>query len=68
MTIHFFETFNENKTLCNTKSKNTHSKEKEEVTCKKCKFILESRRLIDLKNKLESEIIANEIRNKKGKI
>lgn len=51
-----------------TKLKNMHSKDKNEVTCKKYKFILEERRLLNLRNKIEDEIIVSEFRNKKGKI
>jgi len=66
MAIHFFESSNENKTLCNTNS-NNHTKNKEEVTCKRCKFSMESMRLLEIKYKNEGKIIAYEIRNKHSK-
>ena len=67
MVIHLFDKFNENETLCNTKSKSKKNgtEDKSKVTCKKCNYILESERLLSLHSKMKGEIIANDIRGYK---
>jgi len=63
MIVHYLDSQKEYKTLCNSKYQTTPSEEEKNVTCKKCKYILESKRLLSLKYKIEGEIIASDIRN-----
>ena len=65
MVIHYFDSFNEYKNLCNTKTKSKPTKNKDKITCKKCLYTLESERLLSLKSKYENEIMAQDIRGSK---
>lgn len=63
MVIHYFDSFNEHKNLCNTKTKSIATNDKDKITCKKCIFMLTSEKL--LSNYNEGEVIAQDIRNSK---
>lgn len=65
MVTHLFDSMKEYNTLCNTKTKSKSSHNKNEVTCKKCNYILESERLLSLYRKNEGTIIAEDIRASK---
>lgn len=63
MIKHYYNTNKKHGNLCNTKTKSTPTKNKNETTCKKCKFILTSNEL--LSNYDEGNIIAQDIREAK---
>lgn len=63
MVIHYYDKEKENKNLCNTKTKNINTENKNEITCKKCKFILTSNELKETYD--EKKIIAQDIKQSK---
>ncbi len=66
VTIHYFDSFNENKIFCNTRGKSTSTENINEVTCKKCLYFIESERLLTARRKNEGKVIANDIYSRYG--